>query len=109
MTSATRRTVVEMSRGATTILTALVLVAGLAWKVGKPSAMDFIDQTVESKLKKLEDRIDKLDRTGQNLAVQQTIQQQQTEFLIKQTDDTSGDVKEIQHDIKTLLRALSDR
>jgi hypothetical protein len=102
-----RQAAVEGARAATAIIGALTVIAGLTWTFIKPSAEDFIDATVESKLETLEERIDSLDTTGRALSTQQAVQQQQTEFLIRQSNDSSDDIKEIQRDIKSLLRTLN--
>ena len=88
---------------------AVAVVGGLAWPIARPAAENLVNQTVDTKLKVLENKFDTLDTTTRALSTQQAVQQVQTQSLLKQSEETSGDIKELQRDIKSLLRALREQ
>ena len=85
---------------------AVTVVAGLAWPIAKPAAEQLVNQTVETKLKVLENKFDQIQSSNSQLATQSALNQQALETLTKQTDETHDDIKGLQADFRSLLREL---
>ena len=98
----TRATLYEGAR----LITAIVVILGMVWSIGKPHATELINQTVEQKLHSLEQKIDDAQIRTLGSQTQLSLQQQKLESISKSQDDARTDIRDVQRSLNAILREL---